>query len=89
MLVLLQPGSSRCPGPLGGGVSGWCRLNALQILLQICLEVALLLALPMLVDQAWRVLFVAQAPLSARLARAARRTGAVAEGRRPEKKETP
>jgi hypothetical protein len=33
-------------------VSGWCGLNAQQISLQICLGIALLLALPMLVDQA-------------------------------------
>jgi len=28
VLLLLQTGSSRCPGPLGGGVSGWCGMNA-------------------------------------------------------------
>jgi hypothetical protein len=43
-------------------VSGWCGLNAQQIPPQICLGVALLLALPLLVNQAWRVLLVAQAP---------------------------
>ena len=61
-MVLLQTRSSRCPGPLGVRVSGWCGLNAEQILLQVCLGVALLLAVPMLVDQAWRVLLVARAP---------------------------
>ena len=62
VMVLLQTRSSRCPGPLGVRVSGWCGLNAEQILLQVCLGVALLLAVPMLVDQAWRVLLVARAP---------------------------
>jgi hypothetical protein len=52
MVLLLQTGSSRCPRPLGVGVSGWYGLNAEQILLQVCLGVALLLALPLLVDQA-------------------------------------
>jgi hypothetical protein len=51
-MLLLLTETSRCPGPLGVGVSGWCGLNAEQILLQICLGVALLLALPMHVDQA-------------------------------------